>query len=99
MTIDLALEETACAMGCDPAEELLFTASAEGGNYRFRIVRCARCGLIYLNPRPAPSALLTYYQSDYYGFGDDKFDKVTEGAVAFFVWWRGAVLKRYVPPG
>ncbi len=27
----------------------------------FRIVHCRRCGLVYVNPRPAPDALLTLY--------------------------------------
>ncbi|HSJ56543.1 MAG TPA: class I SAM-dependent methyltransferase, partial [Anaerolineae bacterium] len=31
----------------------------------FRVVRCRRCGLIYLNPRPTPSAIGRYYPDDY----------------------------------
>lgn len=32
---------------------------------RFDAVRCDGCGLVYLNPRPAPEALARYYSEDY----------------------------------
>ena len=31
-----------------------------------RIVRCRRCGLAYLDPRPTPEELARFYESDYY---------------------------------
>jgi SAM-dependent methyltransferase len=34
----------------------------------FRLVRCRRCGLIYLNPRPGPDEMARYYPSDYIAY-------------------------------
>ncbi len=36
----------------------------------FRIVRCQRCGLVYLNPRPAPAELASLY-ADYHARGGE----------------------------
>ena len=44
--------------GADDAERL----TIQNG---FRIVRCRRCGLVYVNPRPAPEDLLSLY-ADYH---------------------------------
>ena len=34
----------------------------------FQLVRCRRCGLIYLNPRPGPDEIARYYPSDYIAY-------------------------------
>ena len=34
----------------------------------FRLVRCRRCGLIYLNPRPGSDEMAHYYPSDYIAY-------------------------------
>jgi len=34
----------------------------------FRVVRCSRCGLIFLNPRPSEEEIREYYTRDYYSF-------------------------------
>ncbi len=52
---------------CDAADGELW-----GRHYRgYRIVRCRRCGLRYVNPRPAPEAVLSVY-------GDRYFDRWRE---------------------
>ena len=33
---------------------------------RFRVVRCAECGLVRLDPRPSPEELRTFYPADYW---------------------------------
>ena len=33
-----------------------------------KLVRCRRCGLMYLNPRPAPDEIAAYYPTDYAPF-------------------------------
>ncbi|MEO5865272.1 MAG: class I SAM-dependent methyltransferase [Nitrospiraceae bacterium] len=35
-------------------------------NHEFTIVKCSRCGLIYLNPRPSKDLLGSYYPTVYY---------------------------------
>jgi len=42
---------------------------------------------------------LRFYEEDYYGPNNKKFDQVTELAVGWFVSWRASVLKRCVPAG
>ncbi|MBA7660523.1 hypothetical protein ES703_68525 [subsurface metagenome] len=37
-----------------------------GKKGEFRIVKCNRCGLVYLNPRPTKEKLTYYYSSDDY---------------------------------
>jgi len=34
--------------------------------FEFPVVRCARCGLVYVNPRPAPKAMRLYYPKGYH---------------------------------
>jgi len=51
-----------------------------------------------MHPQPSEEELLRFYSSEYYGDGDAKFDQVTEGAVAMFVWWRAHLLKGFLPP-
>ena len=36
------------------------------GEETFTLVRCAGCGLIYLNPRPSPTEIRAYYPTEYY---------------------------------
>ena len=35
-------------------------------NDEFTIVKCCRCGLVYLNPRPSKELLSSYYPTVYY---------------------------------
>lgn len=39
----------------------------------FSIVRCRRCGLVYLNPRPTPEQIGRYYSPDYLPHAPDLF--------------------------
>jgi len=39
---------------------------------RFFVVKCMKCGLVYLNPRPAESELATIYPREYAGYIDDE---------------------------
>lgn len=38
----------------------------------FRLVKCARCGLHYVNPRPTAEELGSFYPTTYYSFRDKK---------------------------
>lgn len=68
---DLVMEWVRCCLcdvdDCDPV------AVGEDFEYRttrdvFRAVRCRRCGLVYLNPRPAPAELPRIYPPTYHAF-------------------------------
>ena len=93
-------EEATCPLGCSiRGEDFLFAAPHDRTGELFRVVRCRSCQTVFLNPRPSCSALRRYYEEDYYGPNNKKFDQVTELAVGWFVSWRAHVLERYVPPG
>ena len=64
---------------CDPiavGEDFEYGTSLE----TFRAVRCRRCDLIYLNPRPAPSELSRIYPPEYHSFdfSEERFGLVYE---------------------
>lgn len=67
----LALEPALCALcGVEDVDPVGVGADFE---YRtspdeFLAVRCRRCGLVYLNPRPAADALAQIYPDDYHAF-------------------------------
>lgn len=67
MSDTFELESTRCDL-CDADDaELLFVASDQryGISGEFPVVRCRRCTLVYVNPRPAPASLGRYYPARY----------------------------------
>lgn len=66
------LEWVRCGL-CGGEESRLVVATRErhlGTGEGFRVVQCLSCGLMYVNPRPVPSAMSTYYPKDYSVFED-----------------------------
>lgn len=63
----LCLEETACCLcGLRECESYLEMPDRTHHVHGiFTLQRCAGCGLIYLNPRPAPESLALIYPADY----------------------------------
>lgn len=62
----------ACPL-CGAGEtEHLYTARDRlvGRPGEFPVVRCRSCGFVYLNPRPTPEALGSYYPDEYYPVDD-----------------------------
>jgi hypothetical protein len=44
-------------------------------NYKFNMVRCRHCGLIYINPRLSNKSLAQLYEKEYFSFyADTKSD-------------------------
>ncbi|MDI6715794.1 MAG: class I SAM-dependent methyltransferase [Actinomycetota bacterium] len=65
------LEKVNCILCGSKEEELLLTGADRllGREGRFKVVKCSRCGLIYLNPRPTGEMFSHYYPEDgYYSF-------------------------------
>lgn len=61
--------ETVDCPVCGPGPSEPVTVARDlnlGGPGSFRVVRCRLCGLMYLNPRPTPEALASYYPSQYW---------------------------------
>jgi SAM-dependent methyltransferase len=65
------MHDSTC-VACGSADGVCVLADAEDYEYRvpgrFRFVRCERCSLVYMNPRPSSSELVDYYPSDYHSF-------------------------------
>jgi len=64
------VDVSCCICGIDAAEPI---AVGEDFEYRtspdtFQVVRCGRCGLVYLDPRPAVSELDRIYPPSYHAF-------------------------------
>lgn len=74
-----SLVDVACDLcGSDDADPILSSPDRNwpvqsrtanpSGHVVWRLVQCRRCGLIYLNPRPAPESVHQFYPSDYYAY-------------------------------
>jgi SAM-dependent methyltransferase len=61
-----------------------------GGNETFHLVRCRRCGLIYLNPRPTLDEMAQYYPENYEPFMRSELTRSWYGRLAY----RVAIAKR-----
>lgn len=64
-----------------------------------RIVTCPECGIARLDPMPAPDELASYYPTDYYGTGGQKFDTLLERILAFVGKRLVRSIRRRVTPG
>ena len=63
------METIACSLcGADHARVVLQQRDLTHGisNEEFTVVRCAGCGLLYLNPRPTPAEIGRYYPPQYF---------------------------------
>jgi SAM-dependent methyltransferase len=69
-TTALDLEDVVCNL-CGADDAITLHAGRDrltGVPGEFTLVRCRHCGLIYLNPRPAPAAIAAYYPDHYLSF-------------------------------
>jgi SAM-dependent methyltransferase len=65
---ELVRTETTPCLLCEHGDHTLLYTTRDrlcGVPGEFRLVRCDRCGLVYLSPRPAPEAIAQYYPKDY----------------------------------
>jgi 2-polyprenyl-3-methyl-5-hydroxy-6-metoxy-1,4-benzoquinol methylase len=58
-------EDVPCPLCQQRDEETVLTASAPTDEGRYRLVRCRRCGLAYLNPRPDRRTIGLFYPEEY----------------------------------
>jgi methionine biosynthesis protein MetW len=75
--MDIDLEYASCNIcGCDKSYPLMQTKDYRFGILKsFNIVRCARCGLIYTNPRPTRQSITKLYKQ-YYDSNGGKREKI-----------------------
>ena len=52
---EILWEEICCPLCSNGDEDLLMAVPAEPAETLYRLVRCRHCGMVYVNPRPAPS--------------------------------------------
>ena len=84
---------SACVMCGETACEVLFTATDRlyaTTSERFEVVRCRRCGLVRLEPRPSPERVAAYYPGNYWFAPDGSAAGSLEEA------WRRMVLRDHV---
>jgi 2-polyprenyl-3-methyl-5-hydroxy-6-metoxy-1,4-benzoquinol methylase len=89
------MEEAKCAL-CGEGGSSKPYLLARGEEEYFRYHRCAACGLVYLNPRPAAREILQYYDQEYYGEGKQKFHPWIEVFRIFFARQRVRRVKRFI---
>lgn len=58
-------EEIACPLCAAVDEERVIETSGSAFASTYRVVRCRRCGMAYLNPRPGASSIGHFYPNDY----------------------------------
>ena len=59
----IKLEEAACGL-CGSRDSVPYLASSgirQGCSNIYRLVKCSKCGLVFLNPRPTKESMLNYY--------------------------------------
>jgi 2-polyprenyl-3-methyl-5-hydroxy-6-metoxy-1,4-benzoquinol methylase len=64
---EVEMEPSPCPLGCPPGDEVFAFGvdRVSGLPGRFRVVRCAACGLLRTDPRPTPETMGYYYPDDY----------------------------------
>ena len=67
------MEYVCCKLCGADNTKLLFIAKERdwGTEEFFNIVRCNKCNLVYINPRPSKEELSKYYPEQYYAFEDE----------------------------
>lgn len=56
---------TACVCGADQAVAL-------GKKNNYAVVRCSKCGMVYVNPQPSQDELVSFYSKDYWRTHQEK---------------------------
>lgn len=68
----------------------------------FRLVQCRQCGLLYLNPRPTPQEIATYYPPEYNAYSiapEDRRSRVDCLDASFGYWKRARSVTKARPRG
>jgi SAM-dependent methyltransferase len=67
---DPTVESIKCELCGSEQSEVVFQAKERrfGLGGRFNLVRCKKCSLVYINPRPLKDGLRRYYPGDYYAY-------------------------------
>jgi len=88
------MESVPCNLcGSDDAESLFTRGDlSTGRDGTFTIVRCRKCGLQYLNPRPTQESILFYYPPSYPCY--TVYDK-EEISNPLRIWWRDYIINKY----
>jgi len=66
------MEKGRCII-CPEGTESKVHIRTHSGSFPVSYLKCSRCGLVFLSPRPDEKEGLQFYDSDYYGAGPQKF--------------------------
>ena len=59
----------------------------------FHVVKCDKCGFIYLNPRPDISELSVIYPSNYYCYADNRVED--KGRKSIYNYFKDYLVERF----
>jgi len=90
--------ENHCALCGGGKFERLFSVPGSKDE-KNQILRCERCQIVFLDPKPHPDLLSELYAPDYYGQNHRRFEPGTEFIVYLFTLWRVFLFERYLPSG
>jgi SAM-dependent methyltransferase len=63
-------EDVICDLcGSESRVDFITVQRSVRANQPMTLVKCLNCGLVYLNPRPAPEAIGAFYEASYYAHG------------------------------
>ena len=79
----MQLQHVACNLCGRSNPKLLYVKRGMGTNLEFNVVICKSCGLLYVNPRLAPSSLSSLYDRNYFStrFSDGDLGRFTSARV------------------
>jgi 2-polyprenyl-3-methyl-5-hydroxy-6-metoxy-1,4-benzoquinol methylase len=90
MPPEVQLENTACPLGCPPADETILVGRDRLHNLpgEFTVVKCRTCGLMRTDPRPTPETIGYYYPDDYGPYLGTRVDPTRVSSGPLPVWKR-----------
>ncbi len=89
-----------CAWCQEEKATLLFSRPDRLGRESFRYLRCERCGLVRLDPRPSAEALANFYPEEYEAFQAPRENRLFRWGRRRLWSKRAAAVRRYQPqPG
>ena len=84
MEQQLDMNKIGCVLCNDGKEKLLYEIKANPFDYLWKVVRCEKCGLTYLNPQPEKETLLKFYRKRYSLADERRLRPLFEKLIYFF---------------
>lgn len=95
------MDRVRCAICGSENSEPFCSAESPDGNFTviFNLVKCADCGLVYLNPRPDIKEMSRFYPEEYYKKPSPAGKGIPNAIIAFFIYLRKKRVCKYKTSG